>query len=55
LLDFRYDLILLGVIDKMVVAKQLIMEDIYENFSVGDKAANHTRIWEVRIAHGVIV
>ena len=55
MLDFRYDLILLGVIDKMVVAKKLVMEDIYEKLCVSDKAANHTRIWEVRIAHGVIV
>ena len=55
LLDVSDDFSLLGVIDKMAVHKSLILEDIDENLRVGDKAACHTWIWEVSVAHGVII
>jgi len=55
LLDVSHDLSLLGVIDEMVVHKELVMEDIDEKSCVGDEAACHARIWEVSVAHGVVV
>ena len=43
------------VIDKMVVHQKLVVEDIDKNSCVGYEAARHTRIWKVKVAHGVVV
>lgn len=53
--NFSYNLFLVGVINEMVMHEEFVVENINEKGCVGDEATCHAGIWEVSVAHGVVV